>query len=135
MPVVAVSQQQFNKRSSSYVDITLCCPLFANGWKSHEQTLGKPVLLQELAEIRSRTMHLKLVHGVTATKEDKGNGVLFPIAFQCLSFDEAKEAAIHHYKSFKGSWPESESFSDTGLGAVPIKFKGECVAGDKFYIR
>jgi hypothetical protein len=55
-----ISQQQFNKRSSSYVDIALCCPLFANGWKSHEQTLGKPVLLQELAVIRSRTMHLKL---------------------------------------------------------------------------
>ncbi|KAI9396787.1 hypothetical protein POPTR_004G184600v4 [Populus trichocarpa] len=31
-----------------------------------------------------------------------------------------------------GSWPESESFSDTGLGAVPIKFKGECVAGENF---
>ncbi|KAJ7001600.1 subtilisin-like serine-protease S isoform X1 [Populus alba] len=31
-----------------------------------------------------------------------------------------------------GSWPESESFSDTGSGAVPIKFKGECVAGENF---
>ncbi|KAI5577660.1 hypothetical protein BDE02_09G128500 [Populus trichocarpa] len=31
-----------------------------------------------------------------------------------------------------GFWPESESFSDTGLGTVPVKFKGECVAGENF---
>ncbi|KAI4340455.1 hypothetical protein MLD38_025287 [Melastoma candidum] len=31
-----------------------------------------------------------------------------------------------------GFWPESESFSDEGLGPVPEKFKGECVAGEKF---
>nr|TKR91465.1 subtilisin-like protease SBT5.3 [Populus alba] len=31
-----------------------------------------------------------------------------------------------------GFWPDSESFSDTCLGTVPVKFKGECVAGENF---
>ncbi|KAJ1440667.1 Peptidase S8/S53 domain [Sesbania bispinosa] len=31
-----------------------------------------------------------------------------------------------------GVWPESESFTDYGLGPVPKKFKGECVTGDNF---
>ncbi|KAI5388788.1 hypothetical protein KIW84_074448 [Lathyrus oleraceus] len=31
-----------------------------------------------------------------------------------------------------GVWPESESFSDYGIGSVPEKFKGECVTGDNF---
>ncbi|XP_050213971.2 subtilisin-like serine-protease S [Mercurialis annua] len=31
-----------------------------------------------------------------------------------------------------GVWPESESFSDRGLGSVPMKFKGTCVAGENF---
>ncbi|KAL9296861.1 hypothetical protein ACSQ67_022757 [Phaseolus vulgaris] len=31
-----------------------------------------------------------------------------------------------------GIWPESESFTDHGVGPVPKKFKGECVTGDKF---
>eukprot|EP00257_Ricinus_communis_P018873 XP_015577693.1 subtilisin-like protease SBT5.3 [Ricinus communis] len=31
-----------------------------------------------------------------------------------------------------GVWPESESFGDTGLGPVPMKFKGACVAGENF---
>ncbi|KAL6199488.1 hypothetical protein ACLB2K_029272 [Fragaria x ananassa] len=31
-----------------------------------------------------------------------------------------------------GVWPESESFSDEGLGPVPDKFKGECVTGQNF---
>ncbi|KAF5751605.1 subtilisin-like protease SBT5.3 [Tripterygium wilfordii] len=31
-----------------------------------------------------------------------------------------------------GVWPESESFSDKGLGPVPKKFKGECVPGENF---
>ncbi|RZB74993.1 Subtilisin-like protease SBT5.3 isoform A [Glycine soja] len=31
-----------------------------------------------------------------------------------------------------GIWPESESFTDYGLGPVPKKFKGECVTGEKF---
>uniref|UniRef100_A0A5B7A6L3 Putative subtilisin-like protease SBT5.3 n=2 Tax=Davidia involucrata TaxID=16924 RepID=A0A5B7A6L3_DAVIN len=31
-----------------------------------------------------------------------------------------------------GVWPESESFSDKGLGPVPKKFKGKCVTGDSF---
>ncbi|CAK9179107.1 unnamed protein product [Ilex paraguariensis] len=31
-----------------------------------------------------------------------------------------------------GVWPESHSFSDSGLGPVPKKFKGECVTGDAF---
>ncbi|KAM0996842.1 hypothetical protein ACFX2C_006797 [Malus domestica] len=31
-----------------------------------------------------------------------------------------------------GVWPESESFSDAGLGPVPEKFKGECVTGQNF---
>ncbi|KAF6165987.1 hypothetical protein GIB67_012884 [Kingdonia uniflora] len=31
-----------------------------------------------------------------------------------------------------GVWPESESFSDEGLGSVPERFKGECVVGDHF---
>lgn len=33
---------------------------------------------------------------------------------------------------FSGVWPESESFSDYGIGPVPEKFKGECVTGDNF---
>ncbi|XP_027348724.1 subtilisin-like protease SBT5.3 [Abrus precatorius] len=31
-----------------------------------------------------------------------------------------------------GVWPESESFTDFGLGLVPEKFKGECVTGQNF---
>ncbi|TKY67080.1 Subtilisin protease SBT5.3 [Spatholobus suberectus] len=31
-----------------------------------------------------------------------------------------------------GIWPESESFTDCGLGPVPKKFKGECVTGENF---
>ncbi|CAK9179108.1 unnamed protein product [Ilex paraguariensis] len=31
-----------------------------------------------------------------------------------------------------GVWPESHSFSDSGLGPVPKKFKGGCVTGDAF---
>ncbi|MED6186251.1 hypothetical protein PIB30_065064 [Stylosanthes scabra] len=31
-----------------------------------------------------------------------------------------------------GVWPESESFTDYGLGPVPQRFKGECVTGDNF---
>ncbi|KAI3985297.1 hypothetical protein MKX01_033611 [Papaver californicum] len=33
-----------------------------------------------------------------------------------------------------GVWPESESFNDNGLGPVPKRFKGECVAGDQFTV-
>ncbi|KAI3923105.1 hypothetical protein MKX01_014488 [Papaver californicum] len=33
-----------------------------------------------------------------------------------------------------GVWPESESFNDKGLGPVPERFKGECVAGDQFTV-
>ncbi|XP_026398342.1 subtilisin-like protease SBT5.3 [Papaver somniferum] len=29
-----------------------------------------------------------------------------------------------------GIWPESESFNDKGLGPIPERFKGKCVAGD-----
>ncbi|KAK8482725.1 hypothetical protein V6N12_044707 [Hibiscus sabdariffa] len=65
-----------------------------------------------------------------------------------FSLERAKEAALHHYsKSFRGFsamltpeqaqrvagvWPESESFSDEGLGPVPEKFKGECETGEQF---
>ncbi|KAL8466418.1 hypothetical protein ACS0TY_035494 [Phlomoides rotata] len=31
-----------------------------------------------------------------------------------------------------GIWPERESFNDRDLGPVPAKWKGQCVAGDKF---
>ncbi|OVA03587.1 Peptidase S8/S53 domain [Macleaya cordata] len=34
-----------------------------------------------------------------------------------------------------GVWPESESFSDKGLGPVPKRFKGECVVGDHFTVK
>ncbi|KAI3900134.1 hypothetical protein MKW92_018214 [Papaver armeniacum] len=33
-----------------------------------------------------------------------------------------------------GVWPESESFNDNGLGPVPRRFKGVCVAGDQFTV-
>ncbi|KAK9153713.1 hypothetical protein Sjap_001193 [Stephania japonica] len=33
---------------------------------------------------------------------------------------------------FTGVWPESKSFSDMGLGPIPKRFKGECVAGENF---
>ncbi|RZC82187.1 hypothetical protein C5167_044973 [Papaver somniferum] len=33
-----------------------------------------------------------------------------------------------------GVWPESDSFNDKGLGPVPERFKGECVAGDQFTV-
>ncbi|KAI3940231.1 hypothetical protein MKW98_027085 [Papaver atlanticum] len=33
-----------------------------------------------------------------------------------------------------GIWPESESFNDNGLGPVPERFKGKCVAGDQFTV-
>ncbi|KFK25462.1 hypothetical protein AALP_AA8G118000 [Arabis alpina] len=31
-----------------------------------------------------------------------------------------------------GVWPESESFSDRGLGPIPAKWKGKCVDGQEF---
>ncbi|KAL3839208.1 hypothetical protein ACJIZ3_023799 [Penstemon smallii] len=31
-----------------------------------------------------------------------------------------------------GIWPERESFNDRNLGPVPAKWKGECVAGERF---
>ncbi|KAI3908907.1 hypothetical protein MKW92_053216 [Papaver armeniacum] len=33
-----------------------------------------------------------------------------------------------------GIWPESESFNENGLGPVPERFKGECIAGDQFTV-
>ncbi|KAI3923106.1 hypothetical protein MKX01_014489 [Papaver californicum] len=33
-----------------------------------------------------------------------------------------------------GVWPESESFNDNGLGPVPKRFNGKCVAGDQFTV-
>ncbi|KAI3886994.1 hypothetical protein MKX03_022787, partial [Papaver bracteatum] len=33
-----------------------------------------------------------------------------------------------------GVWPESESFNDNGLGPIPKRFKGKCVAGDQFTV-
>ncbi|KAI3960991.1 hypothetical protein MKW92_048131 [Papaver armeniacum] len=33
-----------------------------------------------------------------------------------------------------GVWPESESFNDNGLGPVPKRFKGKCVAGEQFTV-
>jgi hypothetical protein len=31
-----------------------------------------------------------------------------------------------------GIWPESASFRDDGIGQIPRRWKGQCVAGDRF---
>jgi hypothetical protein len=33
---------------------------------------------------------------------------------------------------FAGIWPESPSFRDDGVGEVPRRWKGRCIAGDRF---
>ncbi|KAK9127731.1 hypothetical protein Syun_016528 [Stephania yunnanensis] len=47
-----------------------------------------------------------------------------------LPGDAKSEAIVGVIDS--GVWPESKSFSDTGLGPIPKRFKGECVAGENF---
>ncbi|KHN21133.1 Subtilisin-like protease [Glycine soja] len=47
-----------------------------------------------------------------------------------ISLDTASDVIVGVIDS--GIWPESERFTDHGLGPVSKKFKGECVTGDNF---
>uniref|UniRef100_A0A0D9W1X6 Subtilisin-like protease fibronectin type-III domain-containing protein n=1 Tax=Leersia perrieri TaxID=77586 RepID=A0A0D9W1X6_9ORYZ len=88
----------------------------------------KPRTLQ-LPEVRS--IEQSIVHSLSTTRSQ-----------DFLGLDYTQSAGILHDANYgdgviigiidSGIWPESASFRDDGLGPLPSKWKGKCIAGQAF---
>ncbi|KAK8596143.1 hypothetical protein V6N12_064642 [Hibiscus sabdariffa] len=80
-------------------------------------------------------------NGVVSVFESRTNKLHTTHTWDFLGIDSIQQYKNHQKDSSSdvivgvidtGVWPESESFSDEGLGPVPEKFKGECETGEQF---
>ncbi|KAI3900136.1 hypothetical protein MKW92_018216 [Papaver armeniacum] len=78
-----------------------------------------------ISVFESKSNHLHTTHSWEFLKIDA-----IPENNELMKIDSKSDVIVGVLDT--GVWPESESFDDKGLGPVPKRFNGKCVAGDKF---